>query len=306
MAASEAAGARAQLGGFEGKQVFIPSGLETTPHEGKEVYRDDGGEKVPCGVVSHPSVIVAGHSPINAEKPKIRRKHCITVAVVVIIIVTAICVPVGVVVSRNKSHHESDSDSASNKNSSNATLESPSITSKSSDSVLKGTRLVTMDPRTGGDIYLYYQEDDGGLHYISQSPQRIWQGSAKLNVPDARLGTPLGSISTVTNGSTFWWLFYIDNADVIQNIYSEKDPTTWHKGSVGNKGFKVPNNTNIAFTVSRGRKYNKTLNDLDGGMSLYATDTNGTMQEYIFDDRDGSWNDGFAFPDTDGFAGAST
>ena len=58
-----------------------------------------------------------------------------------------------------------------------------------------------MDPRTGGDIYLFYQYGDGGLSYISQSPQRIWQGSINLEVTDALPGSPLASISTSTNGS---------------------------------------------------------------------------------------------------------
>jgi len=41
-------------------------------------------------------------------------------------------------------------------------------------------------------------------------------------------------------------------------------------------------------------------------MSLYATGTNGTIHEYIFDDRTNSWTEGSTFPYTDGFSGAST
>ena len=60
-----------------------------------------------------------------------------------------------------------------------------------------------MDPRTGGDIYLYYQYGDGSLRYISQSPERIWQGSTNLQVTNARFGTPLAAVSTSSNGSVF-------------------------------------------------------------------------------------------------------
>ncbi|KAL8636413.1 MAG: hypothetical protein Q9228_006187 [Teloschistes exilis] len=161
-----------------------------------------------------------------------------------------------------------------------------------------------MDARTDGDIFLYYQWDNGGLRYISQSPGRVWQGSTDLDVPDAKLRTPLASVSYVE--STIWWLFYVDNSNIIQSIYSEKDPSMWRKGSVGNKGYKVPNSTNIAFTGSRGRKYNETLNDLDGGLSLYASAIDGTIQEYIFNNQDGSWTEGFNFPGANGLAGAST
>ena len=60
-----------------------------------------------------------------------------------------------------------------------------------------------MDPRTGGDICLFYQWDDGSLRYTSQSSQHIWQGSTDLDVIDAKLGTPLASVSTGSNGSTY-------------------------------------------------------------------------------------------------------
>lgn len=69
------------------------------------------------------------------------------------------------------------------------------------DGALRGTRLATMDPRTGGDIYLYYQTTDGSLRYISQSPARIWQGSMNLRITNAKLGTPLCTTYTSANGS---------------------------------------------------------------------------------------------------------
>lgn len=97
----------------------------------------------------------------------------------------------------------------------------------------------------------------------------------------------------------------MDKFSVIQNIYSRSDPTAWHRGSVGSNGYKVPNKTNIAFTVSRGTEFNTSSNDLGGGLSLYASDTDGIILEYIFNDQDGSWSDGFTFSNTDGFSGAT-
>jgi len=99
-------------------------------------------------------------------------------------------------------------------------------------------------------------------------------------------------------------LFYIDNADVIRNIYSANDPTTWHEGNVGSQNYKVPDKTNIAFAASGGERYNDTLKGIDGGVSLYATGTDGAIHEYVYDEQNGSWNNGFTFPNTDGFSGA--
>jgi len=97
----------------------------------------------------------------------------------------------------------------------------------------------------------------------------------------------------------------VDESNIIQNVYSQSDPTTWQKGSVGSNGYKVPNQTNIAFTVSRGIKYNTSSNDLGGGLSLYASGTDGIIHEYIFNEQDGTWSDGFIFFNTDGFSGAT-
>ena len=99
-------------------------------------------------------------------------------------------------------------------------------------------------------------------------------------------------------------MFYVDNAEVIRNIYSANDPTTWREGNVGGKGYKVPNATNIAFTASGGISYNHTLDGIDGGVSLYATGSDGTIHEYIYDEKNGTWDNGFTFPNTDGYSGA--
>lgn len=99
-------------------------------------------------------------------------------------------------------------------------------------------------------------------------------------------------------------MFYVDNADVIRNIYSANDPTTWREGNVGSKNYKVPNATNIAFAASCGKSYNHTLDGIDGGVSLYATGTDGTIHEYIYDCQYGTWDNGFTFLNTDGFSGA--
>lgn len=75
------------------------------------------------------------------------------------------------------------------------------VATRTSNGVLRGTRLTTMDAHTGGDIYLYYQYEDGGLHYIPLSSARIWQGSTDLRVTDAMLGTPLAATSTRFKGA---------------------------------------------------------------------------------------------------------
>ncbi|KAL8734494.1 MAG: hypothetical protein Q9166_001394 [cf. Caloplaca sp. 2 TL-2023] len=182
-----------------------------------------------------------------------------------------------------------------------------------------------MEPRTTsteGDMALFYQMTDGRLYYISRSQARIWQGTSDLNISDAKLGTPLCSTySNYKDGSVYvspgtenyglfftliqWWLFYVDKNNVIQNSYSQSDPTTWRRGNVGDKGYKVPDRSDIPFTVSRGRQYNATKNDLYNGLSLYTSDEAGSFREYIYADQDDTWSDGYTFPNTDGLGPAT-
>ena len=89
----------------------------------------------------------------------------------------------------------------------------------------------------------------------------------------------------------------------IQSIYSVHDATSWQKGAIGSLGYEVSTKANIIFILSRGRKYDKKSNDLNGGLSLYATGPDEIIHEYVFNDADWSWEDAFTFPITQGSGG---
>lgn len=103
-----------------------------------------------------------------------------------------------------------------------------------------------------------------------------------------------------------WWLFYVDKSNIIRNIYSKADLNDWHKGTVDSQKYKVSNQSSIAFTVRRGIEYDDEKKFVGGGISLYATDTDGVIREYIYDDDDESWSEGFSFDEADGYSGATT
>ncbi|KAI4198524.1 MAG: hypothetical protein LQ348_002011 [Seirophora lacunosa] len=76
--------------------------------------------------------------------------------------------------------------------------------------------------------------------------------------------------------------------------------------NIGEKGYNVPSSPpSIAFAVSPGRKFNSTMSCIDGGLSLFSGTETGSIQEYIYDDEDGTWSHGYTFPNTDGSRGAS-
>ncbi|KAL8721790.1 MAG: hypothetical protein Q9225_001590 [Loekoesia sp. 1 TL-2023] len=196
----------------ESKQVVAVSGLEPA-HEDKQVisvvvpglepaYED----KQVTSVASGPPEDAARPSSSAPRKLKAvlrhRRGRWALGGILTLILFMAIAIPVGVIQSRKKrpsvTRETTFGPSTSNTSS---TVYPTAVPNATLSGALKGTRLATMDPRTGGDIYLYYQATDGGLHYISQSPARIWQGSMNLRITNAKLGTPLCTTYTSTNGS---------------------------------------------------------------------------------------------------------
>ncbi|KLJ06976.1 hypothetical protein EMPG_17533 [Blastomyces silverae] len=227
------------------------------------------------------------------------RRRWIIIGCILAFIVTAavVLVPVGVlVIGKEESPQEpvgADQPSA------------PPGSPPNKDSVLRGTRLASMDAQNGGDVFLYYQNGDASLRYITLSEGRVWQGSTTLPLDDAMLHTPIESTQTDSNGTVTWWLFYVDKSNVIQNIYSRRNPTGWQRGNIGSKGYTVPAQSSIAFTALRGRKYDSEIHGFVGGLTLFTTDADGRVHEYIYNDEDESWSDGFTFPNTNGHGGAS-
>ncbi|KAK2732405.1 hypothetical protein FQN55_004129 [Onygenales sp. PD_40] len=226
-----------------------------------------------------------------------RTRWIVTALLAVIVILVAVLVPVGLLVIGKKGPNDPPIN--------NPKESSPSASPPASaDAVLKGTRLSSMDPRTGTDIFLFYQYGDGSIQYMPLTSSRAWQGSKTLPVENAMIGTPLTTTYTSVNGKVTWWVFYVDKDQVIQNIYSPADPSDWKPGNVGSKKYTVPAESSIAFTIARGRLYDAEELDIGGGLTLFASGTDGQVREYIYNDDDDSWSDGFTFAGTNGSGGA--
>ena len=72
------------------------------------------------------------------------------------------------------------------------------------------------------------------------------------------------------------------------------------------KEYKVPDDPSIAFAARRGVKWDKEKDNVSGGINLYATDPDGVVREYIYDDKTEGWGDGASFDDADGYSGVTT
>ncbi|KAI4254238.1 MAG: hypothetical protein L6R42_007280 [Xanthoria sp. 1 TBL-2021] len=233
--------------------------------------------KLVIGITGGPPAVLDS-PPAETQKlvdpiPNRHRWRWVFGVVLALLIVVAIVTPVGVIVARNKR--------SSATSTADLTSSAANATNERLGGVLRGTRLTTLEPPTGGDINLFHQTNDGSLHYISQSQERIWQGSTDLNISDAKLRTPLGS--TYSN-------FKDGSVHVPRTTKSQQtDPSS------------------NASTVSRGRHYNHSAGDLDAGLSLYTSDSNGTFLTYIHQRRPylNLERYGTIFPNTNGQGSAS-
>ena len=155
-------------------------------------------------------VSLSSPDPASA-RPLWKRKRWIfaAVALLVFVILAAVLIPVGLLVLKSDDDNPSApnaSASASPSASTTATTTLSSIlspTANPDDPILKGTRLTTMDSRSG-DVILYYQSGDGGLHFIPMDKKtKAWEEPRDLGVTDAKLGTPLASAGATLNGTIF-------------------------------------------------------------------------------------------------------
>lgn len=102
-----------------------------------------------------------------------------------------------------------------------------------------------------------------------------------------------------------WWLFYVDPSNVIRNVYSNGESTVWLPGSIGSKGYKVPDRSGITFALGRGPVLDENNGGLYGDLSLYSSNEEGSVQEYIYDHQADTWAKGYTFPRTNGLRSAS-
>ena len=79
---------------------------------------------------------------------------------------------------------------------------------------------------------------------------------------------------------------------------------TWNTGTIGEKNWKAPDKQHFAFAVNNGKEYDPRRKGIGGGMSLYASDEDGVVHEYVYDYDDETWTDAFTFEATDGLGGA--
>ncbi|MCJ1235133.1 hypothetical protein MMC14_003097 [Varicellaria rhodocarpa] len=242
--------------------------------------------------------------------PRLRRKSFwIIIFGILAIVSTVVIVPV-VEVSRRKSHNPSSMNRPSTtpisgvNNTSTVGTDDPSATSiPSTRGAFNGTGLSTIYPSNDADIAaLFYQSNTGELQYATLSNDGNWQGGQSLGVSNAMNGTP---IATAARTAGNWQVFYVNSSGMIQNTYQSNISAHWITGTIGSQSIQVPNQHTVALAIRFGIQFNSTINALDSGLALYAGGIDGLVHEYLYSEANNTWNHGFTFPQSNGYAGAS-
>ncbi|KAK2739017.1 hypothetical protein FQN57_006699 [Myotisia sp. PD_48] len=305
----------------EGKQIHVITGQDKFTY-----FPPNGQAGPPAGAPSYPS-------------PSRRRSLIWIISVLsIIIILLAILLPVGLLIIRNNDPQAMPSTGSpfpsgmnpSSPASSAPTTQpgtdpkpgedpptsgtgpgpsSPTDTNSPNtmpERILDNTNLAIGDARNG-DVVLYYQDRSLGLSMIPMSRQRKWQGSKSLGVKGAKKNSPLTTVFTSSGDKVYIWLFYVDEDNIIQCVWTHNEKFEWTLGSIGNKKFKVPDSPDIAFDTRRGSRYDTEKRDLTHGLTLFAaSDKDSLVHEYIYTDEDQEWNEGFVFENSRSIGGVAS
>ncbi|MCJ1285807.1 hypothetical protein MMC26_005148 [Xylographa opegraphella] len=110
----------------------------------------------------------------------------------------------------------------------------------------------------------------------------------------------------MVNNILTWSVFFIDNTSTIQNVYRNNQTNVWTLGSIGSHKFKAPSQPGAALSVYWSALWAGTVPGQSGGLVLFAGGLDGLVHEYTWSaDGSDTWNQGFVFSSTNGFAGAA-
>ena len=175
---------------------------------------------------------------------------------------------------------------------------------------LNGSGMVMLDEGEGSSqIVAYVQSGDGNIRKLEYLDGR-WSGAQKADVVDVlasnpRNGTPVMALAYDRREERIWRVFYVDVDDFLQeSIYSNKTQGGWSSGLLGLGRFKASSSKHVGLTACYNPQwYGEPYNSSDGGIRLYYGASNHTVQELLWANGNGAWDNGSNFPDSNGDGG---
>ena len=101
-------------------------------------------------------------------------------------------------------------------------------------------------------------------------------------------------------------LFYSDRSGTLRDVIFTNQTNEWNPGTLGNKNWGLPAGRGVGLQAEWSLDALGKARHIGGGLRLFAGGLDGRIHEYAYDLLSGSWDEGFAFPNTNGYAGITS
>ncbi|KAL8783801.1 MAG: hypothetical protein Q9195_009268 [Heterodermia aff. obscurata] len=224
----------------------------------------------------------------------------IIAAIIVVVVVLALAIPLALEL---KKHSET------------SPIKTNSTTGVPNDSPASGAfngtalAIVALDQTHIPDVSLFYQDNKSRirrLHSIELSP---FFGGFPVVTANARNATPLTALTyPTTTGELNSHLYYIDNNNTLQELYSIDNCTTWLIGSLGDYKFEA-SASSTALTAFYSDKWLGQDGNSSGIRLYYGAPDNHVHELALFPtspDSPSQYFSHFVFPNSNGNAGLTS
>ncbi|KAL9034718.1 MAG: hypothetical protein Q9214_006916 [Letrouitia sp. 1 TL-2023] len=169
---------------------------------------------------------------------------------------------------------------------------------KSTSGALNGTGFAVLgpsDPSQG--IRLLYQHHTGEIRSLGLQDD-VWQKENPVVRINIKKGTQLTAASYYSDGARASHLFYVDSSNILQEVTSVDNGTTWQMGLLGEGKFGVANHSKTALTAC----YMEDVSSKDeerpvtgAGLKLWYGAEDDSVQELSWTIGDRWWRTTFVF-----------
>ncbi|MCJ1394604.1 hypothetical protein MMC18_007484 [Xylographa bjoerkii] len=246
--------------------------------------------------------------------PKRRHLWKWIIIVLLIVVIVVIAVVVGAVVATRKNQNQTISQPSSPTTAPSASptaaagASNPSQASPpllSTFGAFNGTGIAAINPMNNKDaLWVFYQDHTAALKYSAFSESGTWGSGMPVGVTNVANATSLTAIAYQPLGLTVYHVFYTDQSGTINDVLYTNVSKSWFAGNISSQGWQLLSGGSGAMSAVFNNVLGKDPSS-GGGLRLYAGGEDGQVHEYASDQNTGSWDEGFTFDGTNGYAGTA-
>ncbi|KAJ9616634.1 hypothetical protein H2200_000353 [Cladophialophora chaetospira] len=100
-------------------------------------------------------------------------------------------------------------------------------------------------------LVMYFQHWTGQIRYMQLGDDGVWKGgdSSSIVASDAKNNTPIAAVSYVWDGVSFWRVFYIDNTNLIKEIWAGNNTQGWALGPLSDMSISAMDDDHVGMVA---------------------------------------------------------